>query len=132
MSLLLPLNRFHTSLSLYFHCLLWTSKCRPQISTYPTDIYLFKINNGNTRKRCEIRLKWTIMTPNNVNGVVLMSLLLTLNIFYTFFSVFIVYFEQVNVCWVVKNPNSHLQYPSTVWQNPSKLGDTIPLYNDTL
>ena len=34
---------------------------------------------------------------NDVIDVVLVFLLLTLNIFYTFFSVSIVYFEQVNV-----------------------------------
>ena len=27
------------------------------------DIYLFKDNNRNTRKKCEIRLKLTIKTP---------------------------------------------------------------------
>ena len=38
--------------------------------TFPVNIYLFKFNNRNTRKRCEICSK---------------SLLLTLNIFHTFF-----------------------------------------------
>ena len=30
---------------------------------HPADIYLFKINNRNTRKIGEIRLKLTIKTP---------------------------------------------------------------------
>ena len=47
----------------------------------PAGIYLLKINNKNTRKRCEIYSKLTIDT----GGVVLMSLLLTLNIFDTLF-----------------------------------------------
>ena len=28
-----------------------------------TNIYLFKVNNGNTRKRCELYSKLTIKTP---------------------------------------------------------------------
>ena len=30
---------------------------------YPTNIYLFKVSNKNTRKRCEICSKLTIKTP---------------------------------------------------------------------
>ena len=45
---------------------------------------MFKVNNKDTRT-----------TP----GVVLVSLLLTLNIFHTLFSVSIVDFEQVNADW---------------------------------
>ena len=30
---------------------------------YPANIYLFKINNRNSRKRCEICSKLTIKTP---------------------------------------------------------------------
>ena len=36
---------------------------------------------------------------NDVNDVVLVTLMLTLNIFHTFFSASIVDFEHVNVCW---------------------------------
>ena len=46
---------------------------------------MFKVNNKDTRT-----------TP----GVVLVSLLLTLNIFHTLFSAFIVNFEQVIAGWV--------------------------------
>ena len=48
-----------------------------------------------------IYLKSTIETreKNHAIDVVLVSLLLTLNIFHTFFSVSIVEFEQVNVFW---------------------------------
>ena len=48
---------------------------------YPTNIYLIKVNNRNTRKMCEICSKATIKTTN----VVLVLLLLTLNIFPRFF-----------------------------------------------
>ena len=30
---------------------------------YPANVYLFKVNNRNTRKRCEVRSKLTIKTP---------------------------------------------------------------------
>ena len=33
----------------------------------PANMYLFKVNNRNTRKRCEICSKWTIKTPELVN-----------------------------------------------------------------
>ena len=51
---------------------------------------MFKVNNRNTRTRCEICSKLII-------GVVLVSLLLTLNIFLTLLGAFIVNFEQANV-----------------------------------
>ena len=40
---------------------------------------------------------------NDVSGVVLVFLLLTLNIFCTFLNIFIVDFEHVNVSWVSLN-----------------------------
>ena len=56
----------------------------------PDDIYLFKVNNRNTRTRCEICSKLTIKTPErrsgvfivnfeNISHLVLVFLLLTLN-----------------------------------------------------
>ena len=43
----------------------------------PTNIYLFKVNNRNTRKRCKICLKLTIKTPEGpkyvLTGVLNMS-----------------------------------------------------------
>ena len=47
----------------------------------PAGNYMFKVNNRNTRARCEICSK------------------LTMNIFHTFSSVSIVNFEHVNVGW---------------------------------
>ena len=38
--------------------------------SYPTNVYLFKVNNRNTRKWCEICPKFTIKTPDNVIDVV--------------------------------------------------------------
>ena len=37
--------------------------CWPCISNKPANIYLFKVNNRNTRKKCEICSKLTIKTP---------------------------------------------------------------------
>ena len=52
----------------------------------PTNVYVFKVNNRNSRKRFEIYSK-------------LVFLLFTLNIFQTFFYCSLVDFEQVNVSW---------------------------------
>ena len=58
-------------------------KCEINVATQQ-NIYLIKFNNRNTRKRLEICSKLTIKTPEDVIDVVLVSLLLTLNLFYTF------------------------------------------------
>ena len=42
-------------------------------------IYLFKVNNRNTRSRCEICSKLTIKTPEHTSHLVLVFLLLTLS-----------------------------------------------------
>ena len=60
---------------------------------YPAGNYKFKVNNRNTRTRCEMCSKLTIKKPERANGIVLVSLLLTLNIFHTFSSVSIVNFQ---------------------------------------
>ena len=52
---------------------------------FPANIYMFKLNHRNTRKKCEICSKLTIKYQNDVSDVVLIFLLLTFNIFYTFF-----------------------------------------------
>ena len=50
------------------------------ISTLPAGIYLLKINNRNTRARCEICSKLTIKTPERCQWLVfLVFLLLTLD-----------------------------------------------------
>ena len=51
-------------------------------SVNPANIYLFEVNNGNTKKRCEICYKLTIKTPERHEHILhlfLVSLLLTLN-----------------------------------------------------
>ena len=56
-----------------------------------TSIYLLKVNKRNTRTRCEKYSKFTIKTPNDVIGVFLVYLLLTLNILHTLLYVFYCY-----------------------------------------
>ena len=53
-------------------------------------IYLLKVRNKNTRTRCEICSKLTIKISERrlAIGVVLVSILLTLNIFHTLFCCF--------------------------------------------
>ena len=58
--------------------------------------YLYKVNDRSTGKRCEICSKLTIKHQNEVNDVVLVFLLLTLNTFHTFCNASIVDCEQVN------------------------------------
>ena len=36
------------------------------IGVFPAEVYLFKINNGNTRTICEICLKLTFKTPDTI------------------------------------------------------------------
>ena len=56
---------------------------------FPAKKYVLKFNNKNTRKICEIYSKLTKMHQNDVNDVVLVSLLLTLNMFYNLLQVFL-------------------------------------------
>ena len=54
-------------------------------SKHPANNHLIKVNNKNTRRRYEICSKLTIKNQNDVNDVALVFLLLTVNIFHTFF-----------------------------------------------
>ena len=47
--------------------------------SFAANIYLFKVNNRNTRKRYAMFLKVTIKTPEQRQDVVLVFLLLILN-----------------------------------------------------
>ena len=51
------------------------------VTCYPANSYLLKVNDRNIAKRCEIDSKLTIKTLD-VNYVVMVFLLSTLNIFY--------------------------------------------------
>ena len=65
----------------------------------PTNIFLFKVTNENTRKMCEICSKSTVKTAkrHDANDA-MVFLLLTLKVFQNF-QRFFGDFEQVNVNW---------------------------------
>ena len=88
----------------YFSMLLSMKQLLPRTWLFrylPAKIYLFKINNRNTIKWCEIYSKLKIKTPERRQwrrpGVFIVNYE---HISHIFSSVFIVDFEQVNVCWV--------------------------------
>ena len=61
----------------------------------PAGNCMFKVNNRNTRTRCEICLK--LVNKKDTSGLALVSLLLNFNIFHTL--CFIVNFEKINAGW---------------------------------
>ena len=67
---------------------------------FPTNIYLFRVNNSNTRKRCEICSKLTIKSPQRRSTVFIVNFEHVSHLFTPFSSVSTVGFEQVNICWV--------------------------------
>ena len=71
-------------------------QCGEYESHIPANIYVFKVNNRNTRTRCEIYSKLTIKTPKT-SFCCFYSKLWTYST--PFSSVSIVDFEQVNVSW---------------------------------
>ena len=77
---------------------LLSNKYRPRISTFiqllstiakalnlPANIYLFNVNHRNTKERFEICLKLTIKHQGKVIEAIFVFLLLTVNMFHTFF-----------------------------------------------
>ena len=76
---------------------------------YPANIYLLKVNNRNSRKRCEIcsmKSFWCFYC--------------WLWTYFTFFStVSIVDFEQENVSWVLLDEMTHLRLVRQVLVTPS-------------
>ena len=67
---------------------------------FSTNIYLFIVNNGNTRKRCEICLKLTIKSSQQHSTVFIVNVKHVSYLFTPFSSISTVGFEQVNVWWV--------------------------------
>ena len=66
----------------------------------PANIYLFKVNNRNTRKRCEISLKIAINTSESRQRRRSGVLILNFEHLSSIFLVFLVDFEQGNVSCV--------------------------------
>ena len=100
---MLTLNRLHAWFWC-FNCCLWTNIGLQELNLvlnvfiidnkvsirmltdveWPANIYLFKVNNRTTRKRCEICSKSKTKQQNDVTDIFLMFLLLTLNLFLVF------------------------------------------------
>ena len=70
-------------------------------NSYPADNYMFKVNNKNTGTRRE--------TCSEL-AMVLVSLLLTLNMFHTLLNDSIVTFEQVKTGWVMTLSNIYMEF----------------------
>ena len=61
-----------------------------KINIIPVGIYLLKVNNKNTKTRCELSIELNKLQScdNDPRDVVLVLLLLTLNIIYTLFCLY--------------------------------------------
>ena len=67
---------------------------------FSTNIYLFRVNNINTRKSREICSKLAIMSLQRGSTVFIVNFEYISYLFTPFSSVSTVGFEQLNVCWV--------------------------------
>ena len=54
----------------------------------PTRYFLLEVDSGNARTLCEIYTNLTVKTPERLNDVILVSLMLTLNGFHALFCYF--------------------------------------------
>ena len=95
------------------------SSCNKKSSL--TYIYLFKVNNRNTRKRCEICSKLTITTLERLSTVFIVNFMHILRLFSSIYSVD---FGQVNICWVptCQFINVEITYYWNCWQLYKSLG----------
>ena len=68
---------------------------------FPANIYLFKIKNRNTKKRCDVCSKLTVKTLDRHHRRRSSDFVVNFeHISHLFSSVSIVDFEQVNISWV--------------------------------
>ena len=70
------------------------------MGNYPADIYLLKVTNRNSRKRCEKYLKSIIKSPERHHSRRSGVFIVNFKHISLFSSVSIANFEQVNVSWV--------------------------------
>ena len=105
--LLFFLTSFKKDVSHLFLCFLMNNV--PLVKDIPASIYLFKVNNRNTRERCEFCSKSTIKTLERRQWHILGSLLLIFKNFTPFSTVFNVDSELVNFCWNLTYVNTRKQ-----------------------
>ena len=79
----------------YWH---WTYNCLLDFTFTPANIYLFKVHNRNTGKRCEIWSKLLIKTSKRRHWRLSGVLIVNSEQMLLLFLVFIVDCEQVNIC----------------------------------
>ena len=65
-----------------------------------TNVYVFIVNNSNTRKRCELCSKLTLKLPQWLPTIFIVNFEHISYLFTSFSCVSNVGLEQVNVCWV--------------------------------
>ena len=74
--------------------------------SFPSNKYMLKLNNRNTRRRSKICSKFAIKTPGGTHwrrsGLFIVNFEHISHLFLVFLSFFIVAFEQVNVSWLRK------------------------------
>ena len=70
---------------------------------------MFKVNNRNSRKSCEISSKLTIKIPQYVNYIVSGVFMVSSERISHLSQVFIIDFEQINVCWDVFKVNKNIK-----------------------
>ena len=101
------------------HLLLWNRViCKKYVSVinsfgnYPVSIYLLKLSNLNSRTLCENRFKvnnkGTRKMTSDPIDIVLVSLLLTLNRFHTFFCRFHYWLWTNNANWLITFNELHI------------------------
>ena len=84
-----------------FVCKSWGTGIFIHFMSLPAGIHLFKVNNRNNSAMCKICLKLTIKAPNDVIDFIVVSLLLTLNIFHKLFWCFYCWLwtSKWQLCW---------------------------------
>ena len=91
-------------------------KMKSRLSRIPANVYLFKVNNRNTRKRFEICSKLTIKRPEPCQWR--LSAIFIVNV-EPFFIVSIVLWLWTNVNWDGEEPSKkyHYRYCKCYWFN---------------
>ena len=106
----------------------WEEEAYILINNYSAGIYLIKVNNRNTRIKCEICSRLTIKIPEWRPW---RRSLLTLNIFTPCYSVSFVNFEHVNAAWVESylGPTQASISPESSIKDVCKILNTSITYN---
>ena len=119
-------QKMKTSLEMKISLLMVTKKCFfietlffvLAVISNPSNIYLFKVNIRNMRRRCEICSELTIKTPERRHWRRFGVIIVNWAYFSAFPSISIVASRQVNVCWDKPNMEKWLDPFCTVYILP--------------